>query len=52
MVSPTQEMIVKQGFSRNPEGSFSPRPLEDMEPYLDREEFKKNMLVKPWSKDS
>ena len=26
------------------------RPMEDMAPFLDREEFKKQMLIKPLSK--
>ena len=49
MVSPNQQLIVQQGFDVNPDGIFSPRPLEDMYPFLDREEFLENMLIKPWS---
>ena len=31
---------------KNDDGSFINRPLEDMDPFLDREEFKKEMIVK------
>ena len=31
---------------KNDDGSFTNRPLEDMDPFLDREEFKKEMIVK------
>lgn len=48
MVSPDQELIATQGFDNNEDGTFSPRPLEDMYPFLDRESFLENMLVKPY----
>jgi len=47
MVSPDQQLIAQQGFAVNPDGTYSPRPLEDMYPYLDRKEFLENMIVKP-----
>lgn len=50
MVSPEQELIATQGFDKNPDGTFSARPLEDMYPFLDRKEFLENMLVKPYKK--
>ena len=28
-------------------GSFASKPLEDLWPFLDREEFRKNMIVAP-----
>jgi acetolactate synthase-1/2/3 large subunit len=37
------------GFVRNTDGTMSPRPLEDMAPFLDREEFRAAMVVKPMS---
>jgi len=46
MVSPDQQLIPQQGWDKNPDGTFSPRSLEDMYPYLDRKEFSKNMIVK------
>jgi acetolactate synthase-1/2/3 large subunit len=30
-----------------PNGSFKSKPLEDLWPFLDREEFRKNMIVAP-----
>lgn len=48
MVSPEQELIATQGFDRQEDGTFSPRPLEDMYPFLSRKEFLKNMLIKPF----
>jgi hypothetical protein len=33
--------------SKNEDGTFTNRPFEDMEPFLDREEFFKEMIVKP-----
>ncbi len=47
MISPDQELIPRQGFVENKDGTFSPRPLEDMAPYLDRDEFLSKMMVKP-----
>jgi len=32
--------------SKNEDGTFTNRPFEDMEPFLDREEFNKEMIVK------
>jgi acetolactate synthase-1/2/3 large subunit len=48
LVSPKQQLLVQQGFDPRPGGLFSPRPLEDMYPFLDRQEFRDNMIVKPW----
>ena len=48
MISPDQQLIPRIGFKENPDGTFSSRPLEDMCPYLKREEFLENMVVKPW----
>jgi acetolactate synthase-1/2/3 large subunit len=47
MVSPQQKLICSQGFKENADGTFSARPLEDMEPLLDREEFLQNMVTRP-----
>jgi acetolactate synthase-1/2/3 large subunit len=49
LVDPCQQLIAQQGFDANPDGTFSPRPLEDMYPFLDREEFRRNMVIRPWS---
>lgn len=48
MVSPDQELIATQGFDSNEDGTFLPRPLEDMYPFLDRKEFLENMFIKPY----
>jgi acetolactate synthase-1/2/3 large subunit len=48
MVSPDQELIATQGFDRNKDGTFLPRPLEDMHPFLERKEFIENMIAKPY----
>lgn len=42
-----QELAPRLGFNKKPDGTFAPRPLEDMMPYLPRDEFRKNMLVAP-----
>ncbi len=48
MISTEQEVIPTQGFIQKSDGTFMPRPLEDMYPYLDRKEFIENMVVAPW----
>ncbi len=30
------------------DGSMVANPLEDLWPFLDRKEFKENMIIKPW----
>lgn len=47
IVNPEQDLICTQTFKANPDGTFSPRPLEDMAPLLDRDEFNKLMITKP-----
>ncbi len=49
MISPDQKVVPTQGFYRLPDGTFRPRPLEDMAPLLDRKEFAENMLVPEWT---
>jgi hypothetical protein len=31
-----------------PDGTLVSKPLEDMYPFLPRDEFMQNMIVKPW----
>ena len=38
-IIPTVSSVV------NPDGTMSSRPLEDMAPFLDREEYKKNLYI-------
>jgi len=33
--------------SKNPDGTFTSRPFEDMEPFLSDEEFRSEMIVQP-----
>ena len=47
MVSRHQELIPRMGFKKFPDGTAAGMPLEDMEPFLSREEFLKNMVIKP-----
>ena len=44
-VSPNQEFLPKAASRRLPDGSFVSRPLEDMYPFLSKEELKKNMFI-------
>jgi acetolactate synthase-1/2/3 large subunit len=46
VVTPSEQPIVPTVSSRvNPDGSMSSRPLEDMAPFLSREEYRSNILV-------
>lgn len=49
MISRDQQMVPRQGFRKRRDGTFAPAPLEDMHPMMDREEFKKNMVIEPWT---
>lgn len=42
-----QEIIPSVASYRKPDGSMVSKPLEDMYPFLDRDEFYANMIVKP-----
>jgi acetolactate synthase-1/2/3 large subunit len=48
MVSKDQDVAPRQAFERKPDGTFTPRPLEDMDPLLDDDEFLTCMMVRPW----
>ena len=45
IVSPLQEIVPRQGFSARSDGTFEPRPIEDMYPFLDRDTFKSLMIA-------
>jgi len=47
-VSRHQPVIPRQGFDTRPDGTGVPRPLEDMYPFLDREEFREAMVIEPY----
>lgn len=48
VLDPTQEILPRQAFQQLRNGTFAPRPLEDMHPLLDRGEFERLMLVPRW----
>ena len=41
----------KLSSERKPDGRIVSKPLEDMYPFLDRDEFKSNMIVPEWTTD-
>jgi acetolactate synthase-1/2/3 large subunit len=43
----TQALIPRVSSLKKPDGSIVSKPLEDLYPFLDREEFKDNMIVDP-----
>jgi acetolactate synthase-1/2/3 large subunit len=45
LVSSLQEIVPRQAFNSIGDGLFEPRPLEDMYPILDRDEFLKLMII-------
>lgn len=47
MLSPTEKMEPKLSSKIKPDGKMVSKPLEDMFPFLPREEFYKNMIIKP-----
>lgn len=47
-MDPNQPLFPKLLPERRPDGSFLAKPLEDMYPFLRREEFLENMIIKPW----
>jgi acetolactate synthase-1/2/3 large subunit len=46
-VSENQLVIPKQGAFDRPDGKTVPRPIEDMIPYQDREDFDREMIIEP-----
>ncbi len=47
MIPPDQQLIPTVGFKKNIDGTATGLPLEDMFPYLSRQEFLENMIVTP-----
>ena len=43
----TQLLIPRVSSLKKPDGSIESKPLEDLYPFLDREEFRENMIVDP-----
>lgn len=44
---PNQEIVPNVSSLKKPDGTLVSKPLEDMYPFLDREEFFREMIVKP-----
>lgn len=47
MIDPDLQTAPKMSSIAKPDGSMVSKPLEDLWPFLDREEFKANMIIKP-----
>jgi len=47
MMDPWQQMLPKASSMKTPEGKMISKPIEDMYPFLSREEFYENMIVEP-----
>jgi acetolactate synthase-1/2/3 large subunit len=47
MLAIDQPFAPKQASMSLPDGRIVSRPLEDLAPFLDREEFKQNMIIDP-----
>ncbi len=47
MVAPNEDRTPRAASYIKPDGSMGSKPLEDLFPFLDREEFKKNMIIPP-----
>jgi acetolactate synthase-1/2/3 large subunit len=47
MVAPSEDRIPRAASFIRPDGSMGSRPLEDLFPFLPREEFRANMIVEP-----
>ncbi|MGZ4962741.1 MAG: thiamine pyrophosphate-dependent enzyme, partial [Limisphaerales bacterium] len=45
VVAPDEERVPRASSYLKPDGSMGSKPLEDLFPFLDREEFRKNMIV-------
>ena len=41
-----QGRVPRLNAKRNEDGTFTNRPFEDMDPFLDRDEFEQEMIVK------
>jgi len=51
LLSPNEKMEPKLSSELKSDGRIISKPLEDMYPFIDREEFKKNMIVKILKED-
>lgn len=46
-MNPMQPLYPKGSSKKNPDGSMTSKPIEDMYPFLDRAEFLADMIIKP-----
>lgn len=49
-MSPTQPLFPKVYSEKMPDGKMVSKSIEDMYPFLEREEFLSNMFIPPWDK--
>lgn len=47
IMSENQPLIPRVSSAKRADGTFDSRPLEDLYPFLDRDEFLENMIIKP-----
>lgn len=47
IVDPEHKTFPKASVYKKEDGSFATKPMEDLAPFLDREEFLSNLLIKP-----
>ena len=50
-INPDQLVIPKLASRQKSDGTMVSSPIEDLYPFLDREEFKSNMIIKPIDED-
>jgi len=51
MISPEQMTMPKLSSMQRPDGSMVSKPLEDLWPFLSRDEFRANMIIPPLNED-
>lgn len=49
MLSTTQRFMPRVSSEKKPDGTVVSKPLEDMYPFLPRDEFRRNMIIEPLS---
>ena len=45
MVDPNHITLPKASVYKKEDGSFATRPMEDLFPFLDRQEFRENLMI-------
>ena len=49
LVPVDEDRVPRLGNSQRPDGTMVSKPMEDMFPFLDRDEFQRNMIIEPLS---